>query len=132
MLEMTDAGKYHRYIVLVSRSQNFFVPNGTPRRNNGSNTIFSGLVNGVPEREKRIRSHDSSLQRLACFLNREAGRVNPAHLPRSNTKNFPIFSINNSIGLNMFGHDPGKFHIFHFPVIRFFFAHHLELVFNVG
>ncbi len=57
MPEMTHAGKYHRYAMLVSSSDDFVIAHGAARLNHCFDPDFCGVVYAIAERKESIRSH---------------------------------------------------------------------------
>ncbi len=62
MPEVAHAGEHHRHAVFVGGGDDFPVPHGTTRLNDGGNAALGGGVKTVAKREERVRGHHRAAQ----------------------------------------------------------------------
>ena len=102
---MTDRGKDHDDTVFVSGRNDFRIPYGTARLDDGCGSGVGDDVQSVTEGNESIGSHDLSSQGKAgvfCFHRGRSGRVDPAHLTGTDTERHTVATKNDGIGLDEF------------------------------
>lgn len=121
MPEVSDPSKDHDEVVLIGGLNHFGVPDGPARLDDGRNTAFSGGINGIPKREKRVGGHDAPGNGFLRFFNGETRGINPAHLSGADANRFMVPGINDGVGFNVLRHNPCEFERLQSRVIRLFF-----------
>src|SRR5690554_3517217 len=103
MTKVTHASEDHGHIVLVCRADHFGVTHRAAWLDNTANAIAGGIINAITEGEEGIGCHHRAAHSKASmfgFNRRNAGRVNAAHLPSTNTYSLAVLGVNDGIGLN--------------------------------
>ena len=91
MPEMPFAGEDHWNAVLVAGGENFIIAARTARLDDRGNTRFSGAVDRIVEREKRIGGEHGAAGAIAGFFQGDFDRIDAAHLAGADADEHAIF-----------------------------------------
>ncbi len=108
MPEVTDTGKNHSDIMLVSRFNRVIVSYRAAGLDNGGDADIGGGFDNIGEREHRIRSEDTSPGLVTGFFSGYLGADNPAGLSGSHTHQRFILGQHDGVRLYVLDRSPGK------------------------
>ena len=108
---MAHAGEHHGDAGFVCSRNHLGVAHRTTWLDYRGNTGFGGVIDAIPEREKRIAGHHRTGHRQAGMLGLDRCDpcgVDPAHLSGTDPDCLPIFGVDDGIGLDELGYFPGE------------------------
>ena len=127
MAEMPHSGKHHRDTGCIGCIDHILVPHRAARLHNRRGAGLDRRQQTVREREERVRCHDAALgqrrcqaQRIRCIdrlARRDPGRIDTAHLARTDADSGTVERIDNGVGFDVLGDAEGKAEIGEFARI---------------
>src|SRR5450756_535050 len=130
MPEVAEAGKHHRYPMLVRRGDHFRVAHRAAGLDHRFRACRRQHINAVAEREEGVRCHDRTRQAQPRVLRLDAGdarTVYAAHLSRAHAQGLAVLAEYDGIGFHVFCHAPGEQQVLQLVAGGLRLGHHLEL-----
>src|SRR6267142_5926632 len=108
MLEVANAGEYHREIVLIGCGNDFGIANRSAGLNDSGDAMFCSFIDAISKRKESVRCEHRALDWEWCAHSAKLHGIDARHLASADTNRLTLACIYDRVRLRMFTNSPGK------------------------